>query len=69
MSVYNPIIETIKQKDAAIDAAIRALDRLSKKGSITRELREETMATLWAARQTPLEGIDGRDTAGPTEGD
>lgn len=44
----------IERKDAALDKAIRALDQLSKKGSITKQLREETMRELWEARQTLL---------------
>lgn len=48
-------ISPIERKDAAIDFAIRALDQLSKKGSITKDLRESTMLRLWEARQTPLE--------------
>lgn len=46
----------IESKDIALDAGIAALVRLSKKGSITRELREETIRIMWEARQTPLMG-------------
>ena len=46
--------DEITRKDAAIDSAIRALDQLSKKGSISKDLRESVMKELWAARQSLL---------------
>lgn len=44
----------LARKDRALDVGIRALDKLSQKGSITAHLRETALMKMWGARQESL---------------
>lgn len=48
------LLEDNERKNAALDAAIDALDHLSKTGSLRRNVREETIQTLREARNERL---------------
>lgn len=48
------LVDDVHRKDAALDAAIAALDHLSKTGSLRRDTREETIKLLREARNERL---------------
>lgn len=48
------LVDDIQRKDAALDAAIAALDHLSKTGSLSRVVREATIQQLREARNEKL---------------
>jgi hypothetical protein len=50
----NFLLEEIARKDEALDAAISALDQLSKSGSLRRDVRESAITSCREARNERL---------------